>query len=282
MLQLTPLEPVDYLVIGHLTRDITPDGPRLGGTAAYAALTARALGLRVGMVTSWGAELPLGPLRSTPVVSFPTDQSTTFENVETEYGRVQYIRHLAPSLDLYMIPEPWRGASIVHLAPVAQEVEPSLIRNFPSALIGITPQGWLRSWDSEGRVHISEWPEAPFVLERAGATVISLQDVGANEDRLYEMTASSRVLAVTEGAEGSRVYWQGDVRRFSAPSVEEVDPIGAGDIFAAAFFVRLYTTRDPWEAARFANQLAAISVTRPGLAGIPTSEEIEESMVEIF
>lgn len=282
MLQLTPLEPVDYLVIGHLTRDITPDGPRLGGTAAYAALTARALGLRVGMVTSWGAELPLGPLRSTPVVSFPTDQSTTFENVETEYGRVQYIRHLAPSLDLYMIPEPWRGASIVHLAPVAQEVEPSLIRNFPSALIGITPQGWLRSWDSEGRVHVSEWPEAPFVLERAGATVISLQDVGANEDRLYEMTASSRVLAVTEGAEGSRVYWQGDVRRFSAPSVEEVDPIGAGDIFAAAFFVRLYTTRDPWEAARFANQLAAISVTRPGLAGIPTSEEIEESMVEIF
>lgn len=282
MLQLTPLEPVDYLVIGHLTLDITPDGPRLGGTATYAALTAQALGLRVGIVTSWGAELPLGSLRSTPVVSFPTDQSTTFENVELEYGRVQYIRHVAPRLDLYMIPEPWRGASIVHLAPVAQEVEPSLIRNFPSALIGITPQGWLRSWDREGLVHVTEWPEAAFVLERAGATVISLQDVGASEDRLFEMAASSRVLAVTESAAGSRVYWQGDVRRFSAPIVEEVDPVGAGDIFAAAFFVRLYTTRDPWEAARFANQLAAISVTRPGLAGIPTPEEIEESMVEIF
>jgi sugar/nucleoside kinase (ribokinase family) len=240
------------------------------------------LGLRVGIVTSWGAELPLGPLRSTPVVSFPTDQSTTFENVEMDYGRVQYIRHVAPRLDLYMIPEPWRGASIVHLAPVAQEVEPSLIRNFPSALIGITPQGWLRSWDSEGLVHVTEWPEAAFVLERAGATVISLQDVGASEDRLFEMAASSRVLAVTEAAAGSRVYWQGDVRRFSVPVVEEVDPVGAGDIFAAAFFVRLYTTRDPWEAARFANQLAANSVTRPGLTGIPTPEEIEESMVEIF
>jgi len=282
MLQLTPLEPVDYLVIGHLARDMTPEGPRLGGTAAYAALTARALGLRVGVVTSWGAELPLGPLRSTPVVSFPTDQSTTFENVETEHGRVQYIRHVAPRLDLYMIPEPWRGASIVHLAPVAQEVEPSLMRSFPSALIGLTPQGWLRSWDSEGRVQVAEWPESAFVLERAGATVISLQDVGENEDRLYEMAASSRVLAVTEAAAGSRVYWQGDVRRFSAPDVEEVDPIGAGDIFAAAFFVRLYTTRDPWEAARFANHLAAISVTRPGLTGIPSPEEVEESMVEIF
>lgn len=282
MLQLTPLEPVDYLVIGHLTRDLTPDGPRLGGTAAYAALTARALGLRVGVVTSWGAELPLGPLRPTPVVSFPTEKSTTFENLQTEHGRVQYIRHVAPRLDLYMIPEPWRGASIVHLAPVAQEVEPSLMRSFPSALIGLTPQGWLRSWDSDGRVRVTEWPEASFVLERAGAAVISLQDVEENEERLYEMAASSRVLAVTEAAAGARVYWQGDVRRFNAPDVKEVDPIGAGDIFAAAFFVRLYTTRDPWEAARFANLLAAISVTRPGLSGIPTPEEIEESMVEIF
>ena len=49
-----------------------------------------------------------------------------------------------------------------------------------------------------------------------------------------------------------------------------------------AFFARLYTTRDPWEAARFATQLGAISVTRPGLAGIPTSEEIEACMVEVY
>ena len=55
-----------------------------------------------------------------------------------------------------------------------------------------------------------------------------------------------------------------------------------GDIFAAAFFVRLYTTRDPWEAARFATQLSAISITRPGFSGIPTPQEIEECMVEVF
>jgi sugar/nucleoside kinase (ribokinase family) len=53
-------------------------------------------------------------------------------------------------------------------------------------------------------------------------------------------------------------------------------------VFAAAFFSRLFTTRDPWEAARFATQLGAISVTRPGLTGIPTAEEIEACMVEVF
>lgn len=141
MLQLTSLEPVDYLVIGHLTRDMTADGPRVGGTAAYAALTAQALGLRVGVVTSWGAELPIGPLRSIPIASFPTDHSTTFENILTPAGRLQYVRHVAPSLDYYHIPEPWRNASIVHLGPVVQEVEPSLVRNFSSAFIGLTPQG---------------------------------------------------------------------------------------------------------------------------------------------
>lgn len=282
MLQLTSLEPVDYLVIGHLTRDLTAIGPRVGGTAAYAALTAQALGLRVGVVTSWGAELPIGPLRSIPIASFPTDHSTTFENIITPAGRVQYVRHVAPSLDYYHIPEPWRNASIVHLGPVVQEVEPSLVRNFSSAFIGLTPQGWLRGWNREGRVFSAEWPEAPFVLERAGATVISIEDVGGDENRIEEMAASSRVLAVTEAQHGSRLYWNGDVRRFNAPAVAEVDATGAGDIFAASFFIRLFTTRDPWEAARFATLLAAISVTRQGLSGIPTPEEIQASMVEVF
>ena len=281
-MQLTPLEPVDYLIIGHLARDLTLSGPRLGGTAAYAALTASALGLRVGVVTSWGAEIPLGLLRHIPIVSFPTEISTTFENISTPEGRVQFVQNVAHNLDLNLIPEPWRNAPIVHLGPIAQEVEPSLVRSFPSSLIGVSPQGWLRSWDASGRVSISEWPEATFVLQRAGAAVISLEDVDGDESRIEELASSCHILAVTEAAQGSRLYWNGDVRHFQPSKVEEVDSTGAGDIYAAAFFTRLYTTRDPWEAARFATQLATFSVTRPGLEGIPTPEEIQESMVEVF
>jgi len=45
------------------------------------------------------------------------------------------------------------------------------------------------------------------------------------------------------------------------------DPTGAGDAFAAAYLVRLYQTDgDVWEAAEFANRVAARSVTRRGLA----------------
>lgn len=282
MFSLSPLEPINYLIIGHLTYDLTPDGPRIGGTAAYSGLTAHALGLRVGIVTSWGAELPLGNLRHIPVISYPAEHSTTFENIYTEKGRIQIVHTIAPRLDYHMIPEPWRQAPIVHLGPVAQEVEPSLVRHFPTSLVGVTPQGWLRTWDNAGFVHASEWPEAAFTLQQSGAAVLSIEDVLNDESRIEEMASASRILVITEGAAGARVYWNGDVRRFRPPPMEEIDSTGAGDIFAAAFFIRLYLTRDPWESARFANQIAASSVTRRGLEGIPTPEEIQEYMIEVI
>jgi sugar/nucleoside kinase (ribokinase family) len=96
------------------------------------------------------------------------------------------------------------------------------------------------------------------------------------------MANKCRVLAVTEGAAGARLYWNGDLRRFRALQVQEIDPTGAGDIFAAAFFWRFSKTRDPWAAARFATHLASFSVTRRGLEGIPTRDEIQTCLVEVL
>jgi hypothetical protein len=282
MHKLPPLEEIDYLVIGHITQDLTPDGPRMGGTATFSALTARALGLRVGIVTSWGEEIPSDTLHHITVVNYPTECSTTFENIYTSQGRVQILHKVAPTLDYHHIPEAWRQTPIIHLGPVAQEVEPGIIRHISSSLIGLTPQGWLRAWDENGHVHPSEWPEASFTLNQAGAAILSVEDVGNSEERIEEMASACRIFAVTEASFGSRLYWNGDVRRFRPPPVNQVDATGAGDIYAAAFFIRLYTTRDPWEAARFATQLSAYSVTRSGFESIPTSTEIQESLIEVL
>jgi sugar/nucleoside kinase (ribokinase family) len=282
MLQLTPLEPIDYLIIGHVTNDITPAGLRPGGTVMYSALTARALGLRPGIVTSHAGDVDMSVFEGIPVSVFPAEFTTTFENIITPEGRTQYIYNVAERLDYYMVPEAWRGTPIVHLGPVAQEVEPSLIRYFPSALVGLTAQGWLRGWGADKKIIHTEWPEAQFVLNQAGAVVLSVEDVDYDEARIEELASYCRVLAVTEAHEGARLYWNGDVRRFRPPHIEEIDPVGAGDIFGAAFFVRLHATRDPWEAARFATLLSAYSVGRPGIAGIPTQAEIEQSLMEVY
>jgi hypothetical protein len=282
MSNLIALEPVDYLVIGHVAHDLTPKGPRLGGTVAYSALTARALGLRVGIVTASGPETSLAPLRDTPVISLESSNSTTFENIYTDHGRIQYLRAQAARIEFSSVPEPWRRSSIIHLGPIASEMDAILPEGFSPALLGLTPQGWMRQWDSESRVSPAEWGNADSALARAGAVVISREDVNGNDELIEHMAHQTRVLAVTEGAAGAVLYWNGDRRRFRTPQVQEVDATGAGDIFAAAFFVRLLKTRDPWEATRFATLVASRSVTRVGLDGIPTPREIEECMLEVL
>lgn len=282
MRNLPALEEIDYLVIGHITQDLTPQGPRMGGTATFSSLTAHALGMRVGIVTSWGEELPTDSLNQIAIKNYITERSTTFENIYTPQGRVQILHYVAPRLDFHHIPETWRQTPIIHLGPVAQEVEPGIVRHIPSSLIGLTPQGWLRAWDEKGHVYACEWPEAAFALQKAGVAVLSVEDVANSEERIEEMASYCRILAVTEASHGSRLYWNGDVRRFRPPPMVEVDATGAGDIYAAAFFVRLYSTRDPWEAARFATQLSAYSVTRTGLESIPTSHEIQECLIEVL
>jgi len=276
------IKPIDYLIIGHLACDLTPDGPRLGGTAAYSGLTARALGMEVGVVTAWGGEFPLDALDAIQVRSVPAERSTTFENVYTPTGRVQYIHARAPELDFQMVPLEWRNAPIIHLGPLAQEIEPIVNGALSPSLLGLTPQGWLRCWDEAGRVKPCKWPGAPDALSKAGAVIISIEDVDKDEDQIEAMALVCKVLVVTEGPAGSRLYWNGDLRRFHAPELEEIDATGAGDIFAAAFFSRLNATQDPWAAARFATCVASLSVARRGLAGVPTSEEIQSCRVEVF
>jgi sugar/nucleoside kinase (ribokinase family) len=282
MTNLALLEPVDYLVIGHVAHDLAPEGPRLGGTAAYSALTARALGVRVGVVTASGPETSLEPLRDIPVVSIPSPNSTTFENIYTEHGRIQYLRARAVRLDLNRVPHGWRSTPIIHLGPIANEMDSLLPDDFSPALFGLTPQGWMRRWDADARVHATAWEHAETAMARASAVVISREDVEGDDEIIEQMAHQTRVLVVTEGPAGAVLFWNGDRRRFRAPEVPEVDATGAGDIFAAAFFVRLLRTRDPWESTRFATLVASRSVTRVGLDGIPTPREIEECMLEIL
>lgn len=274
------LESIDYLAIGHITIDKTKEGPRLGGSVAYAALTAQALGMRAGIVTAWAEELPLGPLEGIPIVNIGADQSTAFENSYTPEGRMQKILSQAPFLEYHLIPEAWRRPRILHLAPVAREVSPRILRYFTDSTLGLTPQGWLREWDETGQVRVAHWEEADLLLSGVDAAVIAREDVGYDPDQIERMAAACPIFAVTEGESGAKVYAHGEEHQIDAPAVEAIDPTGAGDIFAAAFFIRLHLTADAMDAARFASQLAARSVQRIGLDSVPNKNEIYGLMTE--
>lgn len=279
---MSDLRPVDYLLIGHVAVDLTPTGKQLGGTVSYSALTAKAMGLRVGIVTSVGEDAPLQLLDGVQIYNLPTEQSTIFENVKTEHGRKQTLHHQATKISFEHVPHIWRDAPIVHIAPIAQEVDAELVKQFPASWVGVTPQGWMRGWDENGSVFATAWENSEQVLGRVGGVVMSLEDINRDLELVEWMAHHARLLCLTEGEQGAVLHWHGDRRRFRPPVVEEVDATGAGDIFTAGFFVRLHETRDPWEAARFATNLAAFSVTRAGLNGIPTPTEIEHCKMEVL
>lgn len=276
------IEPIDYLVIGHITQDVTSEGLRLGGTATYSALTAKAIGLRPGIVTCHHEDLDLTPLYGIPIISHHSEYTTTFKNINSQGKRTQYIQHRADPVELWMVPETWKQTPIVHFGPVAQEIPVTMIGQFNNPVIGLTPQGWFRSWDTEGKIHFTEWPESALALEKATAAILSIEDVGGDQMIIDDMLSSIRILALTEASSGSRLYWNGDIKGFKPPPTEELDPTGAGDIFATSFFIRYAQTKDPWESARFATLIAANSVTRPGLAGIPTPSEVQDYLIEVL
>lgn len=276
-------KPLDYLLIGHVTEDINPDGSeKIGGTASFSGLTAMALGNNVGILTSCRPDLSLEPLNGLELYVVPSEVNTTFRNIHTATGRLQYMYQRAAMLDQSNLPESLKQARIVHLGPVASEIDPDIFTQFPKSLICLTPQGWLRGFAEDGRVSAIAWPFSPDLLKAAHATVLSIDDVRGDETQVEQLASLCRLLVVTENQDGARVFWNGDVRRFSAPRVTVLEDTGAGDIFAACFFHRLHETQDPWEAARFAVQLSSASVTRSYYDSIPTPFEIARAKTQIL
>lgn len=269
------VQPIDYLVVGHLTVDLTPDGKRLGGTAAYASLFAERMGLRVGLITSGAGELPLTPLKNIQVINIPAEQSTTFHTRFPEGQRVLRLLSRAQPLEMNHVPSLWRNAELVHLAPVAQEVDRNMLHAFPDSWIGVTLQGWLRDWDEAGSIHPVPLKNPGDYLPRADAVVLSQEDLGDIQPEMGRLLPHCPLLVLTQGYQGAQLYDQDTVQHISAPPVREVDPTGAGDIFATGFFIRLQQGHPARNAARYATKAAVISVTRKGIQGIPTRKEID-------
>jgi hypothetical protein len=270
----------DYLLVGTVTRDVVAGGFIPGGTVTYAGRTALALGARVGAVTSIGPDLALGELLpGVPTIVRSAPVTTTFENVYRGGHRTQWLRAIAASLELNLIPPEWRRAPVAHLAPLVNDVGLDVLDGLRGCgLIGITPQGWLREWDESGRVRRSALrvPEAAF--ERADAVVLSEEDVDRDWSLIRRWALVAKLLVATQGDRGCTVFERH--RRWQIPAfpVAEVDATGAGDVFAAAFFIQLRESGDPVAAARFANCVASFVVQVVGPNGIPSAPEIERRL----
>ena len=273
----TPLAPESYLAVGHVVIDVLESGERRpGGTALYSALQAARLGLAATIVTRgvpaeveaalepWATELEL--------TVQPSEATTTLATTGTGTARRQRVLAWAGPVELGSLPD----AAILHLAPVAAELSGEAPGGW--RFVGLTPQGLARGWERPGAAIAAR--EAPSALVtaagRCDAIVLSEQERDSCAALVRRGLGGGAAVAVTAGPDDTElILADGTTRRLPVGAVEQaVDDLGAGDVYAAAFFARLAAGAEPVQAAGFAHAAAALRLRGIGPGAIATAAEL--------
>ncbi len=300
----------EYVTIGHVTRDEIERSPRgtvvqPGGGAFYSALQAARLGLRTLIVTQGVPgeieELLASYRDELDVHVIPADRTTTLST--RGFGATRSQRVLA-----------WAGAilqpievnaAILHLAPIARETPVSWRGG--ADFVGITPQGLIRCWKMHHSVPLVQLDAASLLgdtptvsfdrdpllgelssvdLDPASlpddfdAAVISEQECHSAHALFATARRQGAHVAVTAGSRPTTVHLcdpsaSPQVVQTTIPRVSAVrDDLGAGDVFAAAFFIALAAGRSALDAAMFGNAAATVRIAGVGPNAIGTRETI--------
>jgi sugar/nucleoside kinase (ribokinase family) len=274
----------DFVAIGHFTVDRMPWGYALGGSVIYAALTVARAGFRAGVLTSGNIdELPrsvrLELESASKEIEFIMQASratTTFTNSDVVDRRVQTLHAQASEIDLSGLPPDWRAVQTMHIAPVAQELDPRGLARLSPGFLGVTPQGWLRRWSSTlpAQVHHEALHMNPEIASRFDSMVVSAEEL-VDLREPYDVVSRRGLAVVTRGRRGATAIDRGRVTEVPGYPGERVDTTGAGDVFAAMLFL-MRGQREPLvRSLNLASAAASLSVAGRGTSTIPTLEQVE-------
>jgi pfkB family carbohydrate kinase len=278
--------PIDFVAMGHLAVDYRNGERFLGGAAAYGCLAAARLGRASAMVTAVGEDFDLfEPLEGIEIHYHRSRESTVFRNEYVGAERRQRLSSRARPLSA----SDWDGlrakltdSATVFYCPIAQEIEAPLVPLTPAGRCGVAAQGFFRAWDQEGWVRPCVWEQAGTALSDAELVSVSASDVPSTAELARLLADEERTLAITEGAEGARVYAEGRCYWVPAFQRRAIDPTGAGDVFAASFLIALSEGRPPLDAAQFATCAASFVVESAGVGGVPPSRRAVEDRLASY
>jgi 1D-myo-inositol 3-kinase len=260
------------LVLGHVTRDRFGSEQRVGGAAAFAARAAVLLGIETALVTVAPSDAPeLDPLRALPGLELAVADSeriTTFGHEYVAARRQLSLLDRARSLTLQDIPPSWRTPEVVYLGPVAGECSELLLEQLDGAFgIGCI-QGWLRNPVVGRLVRPRRLDEECRIPNTLRAVSFSASDHPGAAVLARKLSAAGVAVAVTRGRRGARVACGERDTWVPAAPASQVDPTGAGDVFALIFGLSIWAGFEPLEAARRAALAAARVVEGPGLGNL--------------
>jgi sugar/nucleoside kinase (ribokinase family) len=276
--------PINLVLIGHVgsATDRTPNGTTTytGGSGFAAAFAASALLDRgVGLVTQVGDDFDLASLRLLSIdmqgVAVRPGASATFVIDQFRDGSLSFRSDLGvaaePGFDSF--PASYFRASHVHLgtAPPRQQ---------------LAWLDFLRDRDCRAQVSVDMFE--PFVAAEPGicrqvcdrADLIFLNE--AEYEGLYRgRSQPSAPTLLKHGPAGAEFLADRARHWVPAPTADEVDPIGAGEILAGAFLALRARGLAEDRALRYAVAAATSSVTEFGVAGPSVTRELNRVRKEL-
>jgi predicted nicotinamide N-methyase/sugar/nucleoside kinase (ribokinase family) len=288
------------LVCGHVTLDRIGGALVPGGSAYYGAHALAALGARVSVLTAAGPDFPRDALRTSPAATAASASAaapagavdalvlsaattTVFENAYATGGaRSQRVLAAAPPLDASLLPGTFRDADLLLLAPVLGEVTPAaFVAAARARVVGLCVQGLVRAVGDRGAVVPRRLEPAPGALAGVTAAFVGEDEAAGQPDLVSLLAAAVPIVVFTHGAAGCEVIAGGRTRRVGIHPAREVDPTGAGDVFAAGFLLAYAGGAEPVEAARLGAAAASIVVEARGGEALPRVGEARERAVRV-
>ncbi|MFD8354639.1 sugar kinase [Streptomyces coelicoflavus] len=160
------------------------------------------------------------------------------------------------------------GAALLHLTGVTPALSPSC-RALVERALDTPPERRAHAVSFDVNHRPALWPPdtAPEVLrdlaDRADIVFVGLDEAqdlwgaGLTEADVRGLLGRPRVLVVKDGGRGATAFTEGDACTVPALATEVVEPVGAGDAFAAGFLAGLWRGTDLTRALRLGHITAA-------------------------
>ena len=255
-----------------------------GGTATYASLALRALGLDVALVGSTGRDHD--DMLRAPLVTAGVDlrylgmtdrgpsSAYLLDYVGSPPIRSVRLQHRGPVLQPQDVPRLPFGTAFVHVGEVAGEILPQAIRLLASWArpMGIDLHA-LRRFSEDGTVTLGSAAESGIDFGHFDTVKGSVEEIRAFDPAAPDLEASLRAITglgvrhvfATDGGCGALMMTTEGIVPIPAFPVEEVDATGAGDVFLAGFLFASHALGEaPRDAALFGAAMASFVVEGPG------------------
>jgi len=295
------MQNLDWVAIGHLIKETIKFphktiGPVLGSPAAYSSVAAAKLGVKTGITTKVGKDIPQDLLKSLLEAGVDTTglkiegEDTTINLLSYDASGNKTFRYLkkAPDILFNDIPRSYLAARIFYICPINYEVSLETISHIRSLgkIMAMDLGGWGGAASTahpkgEKDYHILRKLIKYLHIVKASTEdcryLFHSKDIPANEVPHLFVEWGAKIGIVTLGKNGSIVADKKKEFRVPTFSDNVVDCTGAGDVYSAGFLAEYLKTKNMEKSALFASATASLVIEDSGGVSakrMPTRSEV--------